>query len=346
MRKIIIAILCIAALSVPVSALEYTAPKAPDVAQKYLQEETESFADGLWYIIRQAIGDLQPEITDAARSSMALIAVAILISLIKSLAVNVYSIAELVGTIGVAGILIKPVNSYIGLGIETVRSLSEYGKMLIPVMTSALAAQGGTTSAAAIYTATAVFDAVLSTGMVKIMIPMIYIFICLSFVNCAIPNNHICNIRNFIKWLMTWTIKIALYVFTGYITITGVISGTVDASAIKAAKIAISGSVPVVGSILSDASEAILVSAGIMKNAAGIYGILAMIALFLLPFLQISLQHIFLKFTAAACGVFGSKRCVALIEDFSTVMGFLLAITGAICLLHLVSTVCFMKGVA
>ena len=41
-------------------------------------------------------------------------------------------------------------------------------------------------------------------------------------------------------------------------SITGVISGTVDAAALKAAKIGISGAVPVVGNIFADATETIV----------------------------------------------------------------------------------------
>lgn len=346
MKRIIIIMLCVWLLAVPVSAMDFTAPEAPDAAQKYMTDETESFADGLWYIICTAVADLQPEIAQAASSCLALIAVAVLLSLMQSASSNISAVAELVGTIGIAGVLIKPTNTFIALGVETVNTLSEYGKILIPVMTSAMAAQGATTSATAIYTATALFDMILSTGISKLMIPMLYMYLCLCIVNSAVTHNLVNDLRSFVKWLMTWILKIVLYIFTGYITISGVISGTADASAIKAAKIAISGSVPVVGSILSDASEAILVSAGVMKNAAGVYGILTMIALFISPFLKIGIQHIFLKLTAAICSVFGSKRCISLIQDFSSVMGLLLAMTGTICLLHLISTVCFMKGVA
>ena len=128
-------------------------------------------------------------------------------------------------------------------------------------------------------------------------------------------------------------------------SITGVVSGTTDAAALKAAKMTISSVVPVVGGILSDASESVLVSAGLMKNAAGIYGILAILAVFLEPFLRIGAHYLILKLTAALCGVFGSKQMTELIGDFSSAMGLLLAMTGATCLLLLISTVCFMKGV-
>ena len=121
--------------------------------------------------------------------------------------------------------------------------------------------------------------------------------------------------------------------------------GTTDAAALKAAKVTISSVVPVVGSILSDASEAVLVSAGVMKSAAGVYGILAIMALFLEPFLRIGMHYLMMKATAALCAVFGSGGGAGLIEDFSTAMGLLLAMTSATCLLLLISTVCFLKGV-
>ena len=135
-----------------------------------------------------------------------------------------------------------------------------------------------------------------------------------------------------------------LYIFTGYISITGVISGAVDASALKAAKLTISGAVPVVGSILSDATETILVSAGLMKSAAGVYGIFAFLAVCISPFLKIGAQYILLKVTCAVCNTFDCKSAVTLVESFSSGMGFVLAMTGTVCILLLVSVVCFMKG--
>ena len=86
-------------------------------------------------------------------------------------------------------------------------------------------------------------------------------------------------------------------------------------------------------------------SAGVVKNAAGIYGIFAVLALFAEPFLRIGVHYLILKFTAAICGIFGSKRITELIGDFTSVMGLLLAMTGTVCLLILISTVCFLRGV-
>ena len=100
-----------------------------------------------------------------------------------------------------------------------------------------------------------------------------------------------------------------------------------------------------VGGILSDASEAVLVSAGTVKNAAGIYGMLAVIAIWIGPFLKIGLHYLLLKLTGAVCAIFGSKEMSGLVGDFSSAMGMLLAMTGSVCLMLMISLVCFMRGV-
>jgi stage III sporulation protein AE len=82
-----------------------------------------------------------------------------------------------------------------------------------------------------------------------------------------------------------------------------------------------------------------------VRNAAGIYGILAVLAIFLLPFLKIGCHYLLLKLTGSVCAVFGVKRCTDLIGDFSAAMGLLLAMTGSVCLFQLISTVCFLRGV-
>ena len=174
---------------------------------------------------------------------------------------------------------------------------------------------------------------------------MVYIFLAFSIGCSAIGEDILKRLRDFLKWLVSWCLKIVLYVFTGYITITGIVSGTTDQMALKAAKLTISGAVPVVGGILSDASEAVLVSAGLVKNAVGVYGLIAIAAIAMGPFLRIGVQYLLLKLTAAVCGVFGNKKTTELVGDFSSAMGILLAMTGAVCLILLISMVCFMKGV-
>lgn len=345
MRYIVLTMLFLLAMAQPVSALEITAPEVPEGGAELMPEDTSSFGDSLLELVQKAIRAIRPDLAEASRICVAVIAAVLMIALLQSISGSVKTVSEYAGTAAVGAILLGSAGSMIRLGAETVTQISDYGKLLLPVMTTAMAAQGGITSSAALYTGTAVFNAFL-TGLISgLLVPMTYLFLALAAANCATGEELLKRIRDMVKNAVSWCLKTILTVFTTYMGITGVVSGTTDAVTLKATKMTISSVVPVVGGILSDASEAVLVSAGLVKNAAGIYGILAILAVFLGPFLQIGVHYLLLKATAAVSGIFGSKRMTELIGDFSSAMGLLLAMTGSACLLLLISTVCFMKGV-
>lgn len=347
MRRWFILILTVFAMCIPVKAQKYEAPPAPKSVEHIVPEEADSFAQGLWNVVRACIGEFHPALAQGAGVCLKVLASALLCGMITN-----FSGKETAGVIRLAGVaavgttLLRPSSALMDLGVETVRSLSSYGKLLIPVMTGALAAQGGGGTAAALYAATAFFDSVLSSAVSSLMIPMLYLFLGLSIGYAAVQEPVLGKIKDLIKWLIQWILKIALYLFTGFLTVTGVVSGNADAAALKAAKIAISGAVPVVGGILSDASEAVLVGAGVMRSAIGVYGLITIVALFLSPFVKMGTQYLLMKITGGICASFVKGGASILVQDFCTAMGLILALTATQTVLLLISTVCMMKGVS
>ncbi|MBO4938326.1 MAG: stage III sporulation protein AE [Oscillospiraceae bacterium] len=344
MKRIVMLFFMILLTTIPVSAIELEAPVVPSSGRDLMPSEHESFTEGLLEVLTDALGYLQPDLKEASGICFCTIAAVMIVAVLQSFHGMSGNVTDLAGSILVATLLLRSTNSLIHLGMQTVGEISEYGKLLLPVMTTAMAAQGGVTAASALYAGTAFFDAVLTSLISKILTPMVYLFLSLAAACSAVGEEMLIKVKDAVKWAMTWTLKIILYVFTGYISITGVVSGTTDAAALKAAKLTISGVVPVVGGILSDASEAVLVSAGTVKNAMGVYGLLAVVSVWLGPFIRIGAHYLMIKLTAGVCGIIGSKRLSGLIRDFAGAMGFVLAMTGAVCLMLMVSTVCYMKG--
>lgn len=347
MKRFILLILLICFLVMPVSAqgAEINPPEAPDSAAEFMPAKIDDFGDSLWFVLKKALKTVAPNLASAAKVCVSLFAISLLISIVHHFNGNIIGTVSLVSTISIAAILLQQTNTMLQLGRTTIVELTEYGKLLLPVMTAAMAAGGSVSSSAALYAGTSLFSAILSSLISNIIIPILYIFVAVCVCGRAVEQELLDKIKKFLKWLMTWSLKIILYVFTGYMGITKVVSGSVDAAALKATKLTMSGVVPIVGGIISDASEAVLVSAGVMKNAAGVYGIIAIIAAYISPFLKIGIQYLLLKATAAVCGMFGTKQTTGMIQDFSVSMGYILAMTGTVCLLLLISTVCFMKGV-
>ena len=346
MRKVFIFLALLAALVMPVSALDLEAPRVPEKASAFMPSEPENLAEALLEMIRDGILYCRRDLKEAVRISVGVIAVVMLLSILRNMTGSCAAYADLVSAVSIALMLFRSSNAMLNLGLDTVAEISGYGKLLLPVLAAALAAQGGVTGSAAIYTAGALFSTAMSALISGFLIPLVYLYMTFAVGNAAIGTEILKRFRDGIKSIMTWTLKTILYIFTGYITITGVISGTTDAAALKAAKLTISSVVPVVGGILSDASETILVSAAAVKNAVGLYGFFAILAIWIGPFLKIGCHYLMLKGLGAICGIFSGKNTTGLIDSFSVAMGHILAMTGSVCLMLLVSTICFMKGVA
>lgn len=342
--RILAMMLCLSMVAMPVNALEIEAPPVPQAGREWMPEETGSFQEGLLELLHEAVEGLNPDLREASRVSVGVLAAALLVSLLQTCSAGGKRTAEVAGVVAIAALMLLNTDSMIHLASDTVRQMGEYGKLLLPVMTAAMAAQGGVTASAGLYAGTALFISLLQSVMGSVLVPGVYLYLALSVGSSATGETILKRLAELLKGALSWLMKVLLMVFTTYLGLTGVISGTTDAAALKAAKVTVSSFVPVVGGVLSDASEAVLVSAGLMKNAAGIYGILAVLALFLHPFLRIALHYLILKLTGALCTVFAGARVSGMTDAFSGALGLLLGMTAAACVMLLVSTVCFMKG--
>lgn len=345
MKKLLIVLLLLLLCATPVKAadMEFTAPPVPESGEELLPYEPETFSEGLKIILEEAVPLLYPAFSEALQVCIQLFGIVLLLSVVENFSGMTSGLIRLIGALSIAATLLHVSKSMIPLGEETVETLSTYGKLLLPVMTAALAAQGSAVTSGALYTGTAFFDMILCDLLNGILAPCIYAFLALAISACVTNESVLVALKDTLKGIIIWCLKIILYVFTGYMTITGAISGSADAMAIKAAKVTISGVVPVVGGILSDASEAVIVGAGVMKNAAGAYGILAVLAVIVGPFVRLGMQYLLLKLTGSLCQSFGSKQLCGLITDFSSAMGLLLGATAAVSFMLIISTVCFMK---
>lgn len=346
MRKLVLVMLLVHCLVVPAAASEITAPAVPHSGQEMMPEETGDFGNGILQILQKAIHALQPDFQKSLRSCKEILFAALLLSVVSVLIKGSGKGTSVIAAVVILLLTFQNTDTLIGLSSDTVREICEYGKLLCLAMTTALAAQGAVTASASLYAGTSLFTALLGGLISRFYVPMVYFFLLFSAANSALGEEYLRKLADSIKGFLSWLLKTLLIVFTTYMSVTGIVSGTTDTAALKAAKVTISTAVPVVGGILSDASEAVLVSMQLVKNAAGIYGILAALAVFISPFLKVGAQYLTLKLSAALCGIFASKNICALLNDIASAMGLLLAMLASSCTMVLVSTVCFLRGAA
>lgn len=340
---ILLSLALLLALSPKASAQELTPPRVPEQAQGLMPDSQDGFAQGLLSMVRKVLPGAYDQIREAMKQGLEVFCCVLLVTILQSAGCSV-SVSETAGAVCIAGGMLSGSKGLIGLAVDTVTELSEYAKLFLPTMAAASSARGAVTSSAALCLGTTAFSAFLSGALRRVLIPGVYLYLAAAAANCAMGGDTLKAIKEQLKKASAWFLKTLLGVFLTYMSVTGAVTGTADKTAVKAAKAAISAVVPVIGKTLADASEALLLSADMVKNSMGIYGIFAFLAIFLSPFLRIGVHYLILKATAALCALLCSKRLSGLMEDFSAAMGLLLGVTGTMCALNIIGTVCFLKG--
>lgn len=248
------------------------------------------------------------------------------------------------GALALAAACAGQMGGMIGLGRETIRSMSGFSRALLPVMAACTAACGSVSAAAVRQMTTAAFADLLMEVVERLLVPLIYAYLAACTAYAAVGNRGLKQVARLLKWTVTTLLTALLIAFIGYLTVSGAIAGTADAAAIKATRTAIATAVPVVGRVLSDAAETMLVSAGILKNAVGLFGMLTVLGIALVPFLRLGAHYLLYKVSAALASTVTDGRLAELIDDIGTAFGLILAITGACTLLLLVGVVSGMLG--
>lgn len=344
MQKVVIILFLVLLCTNSVYALELEAPAIPPEYEEQMPEKPASFAEGLSQIIWKAMSQIRPDLIDAFRMASGFVCITVMVCLVGVFPGNANRSYVLIGTVAFTMIFLNQSQGMVSLAITTIKELSEYNKLLLPVLTTALAAQGGITSSTALYVGNAAFNSFLSAVLSNIAVTIIYIYIIISAVHTAVGEDMLKKLKEQLKKFSEWFLKVTLGAFSSYIGLIGLVSGTTDRVAVKAAKTAITAAVPVVGSTLAGATETILNGAALTKNTIGIYGIYGVMAIFFLPFLRIGCHYLILKLTCLICSVFDCKELSNLVEDFSFAMGLLLAMIASLCVMQLIGMVCFMKG--
>ena len=106
-------------------------------------------------------------------------------------------------------------------------------------------------------------------------------------------------------------------------------SGAADQAAVRAAKAVLSGTVPVVGGILSDAAETLLAGAGVLRGGIGIFGTLGVLAICAYPFLHLGIQYLLYRGAGFLAEAAGGGPLPKLIGSLGSAFALVLGMTAS-----------------
>ncbi len=335
----------------PARAVEHS-PEVEDFrrqAEHYGIEVGVGLDEGLSSLASRIPQTLEHLLTAGLRTAVKLLAVVLVCSLGEGMQsagkLQALSAARLSGALAITALTMTDIAAMIGLGRDTIGSMGTLSGVLLPAMALVSAASGGITAAVLRQGATVLCSKLLVTVMDELLVPLVYAYVVVSCARCAAGNAGMDKLAQGIKSVVTGLLTALLILFVGYLTAGGAIAGSVDISRVRAAKLAISRAIPVVGGILADASETVLAGAGALRGSVGAAGLLTVLAICLTPFLRLAVQYIVYKGTAVLCACVAQPELARLIDAIGSAFGLILGMTGAAALILMISVVSAILGV-
>lgn len=333
---------CAWAAELPDSVKDAVPPEAADILPEM---DTSASHETLW----QGLGDLwhsacayvRTALETQASGAALLLGVVLLCSLAESClaAADSPCVPRYVSVAGALAITLVAAGDFrrmMGLGVETMSQLEVFSKALLPTLSAAVAASGGIVSASVRQVATIFFVDLLLSLIRGLLLPLVYFYVAAAAADAMLPGRRLAGISRAIRKGTVWLLTGALALFTLYLTVSGAAAGSADTVTARLARSAV-GVLPVVGSILADAADSVLAGAGAVKNTVGAAGLLAVLAVCLLPLVRLGVQYLVYKAAAFLAGILGAEQLTGLIDALGGAFGLIFGMTGACGLLLLIS---------
>lgn len=344
MKKLLCLLFAAFLLCVSASALELPSG-LDDVVPRELIDSAEAGDDlllrGGQYLFSHFRAALQDAVANSLRGAMALMLLSLLCGLVESTAESAgetpTQYAGYLGVLGAAALSAGDLSALIGLGVETMDELSVMAKLLLPTIAAAMAGGGCVGSASVWQVGALMLSDIFLSLMRDVLVPVLYCMIGTAAAGALLEQSRLSLLSKGIGKLLSWGLSAILIVFTAFLSVSNLLAGSADRFAVKVGKTVISGAVPVVGGILSDATEAVAAAALTLRGTLGVLGVFSVLALCLVPLLRMAVQYLFYQLAAFFSGMVGSQSLSKFLEQLSSAFSLMLAMTAGGAFLLLVS---------
>ncbi len=236
----------------------------------------------------------------------------------------------------------------VGYGVEVIHSLCGFITKFEPIFIGLLLSGGAITQAAAFQPVMTASVYILSLAVDKIILPLTYFSAILGIVNSIGSRIEIGTLNKLIRSSSKWLLTGVLTLFSAILTLYGFGTSALNNVATKGIKFAVGSFVPVVGGILSDTIDTVLSGAGLLKNAVGTAGMIAVIAMAAAPIIKIWVMLLMLRLSAAVIEPFSDKRITAVLTAVADAASaiFSMVITAAMLFIISIGIILASTGVS
>lgn len=208
----------------------------------------------------------------------------------------------------------------------------------VPVY-AGIAASSGSVTSAAVYNMTIIGAAEGAVQLASnVMLPLMSSCMAIGIADGINTQFSLSSLTALINKCCTFLMVTVMTIFTGMTSLQSSLGTAADSIGVKAAKLAVSNFIPVVGGALSDTYGTVRSCLGLLRSAAGIYGIAAIALTVLPPALEAAALYLAVNIGCAASEILGQDRLVKLLKNTSSVIGMALGLLLCFGALLIIST--------
>ncbi len=226
---------------------------------------------------------------------------------------------------------------------DTTQSLVGYSYSLIPLLISLMMFTGNLVSAGAVQPILLLMITFIGTFISNFLLPMVLIGTALGIISKISDKVQIDKLAKTFKSSTVWILGLVLTVFTGVLSLESSLTGKVDGITTKATKAIVTNAIPVVGKILSDASETVLGSGIVLRNAVGLVGVIVIIGICAMPIIKLGVLTALYQILSAICEPIADKKIISIIEQMRDTFKVLLGMVSAISIMLIIGVTIVIK---
>lgn len=253
-------------------------------------------------------------------------------------------VCRIISVLAAVAVISSPIERCIANVSDSIGSGGDFMLCYVPVFASVAAASGSVTSAAS-YNAAVIIAAKAAVELISaVLIPAVSICMAMGIVSSITQTVKLSGIISLLKKWASLILGFIMTVFTGLLSIQSVVGASADNLAAKAAKFVVSNCIPIVGSAVADAYSTVRTGLGMLRGAAGAFGVIAFVLIILPPIIETGCMYLAMTAAQAIADIFGVGELSSLFSNAASVLSILTALLACFAVMFCVSTFILMAA--
>ncbi|MEQ8174413.1 MAG: stage III sporulation protein AE [Syntrophomonadaceae bacterium] len=345
--------------SMDLGALEEYKQKVDSELGKYISDKSLSqwfmdFIKGDWnfdaentgqFLLKKFLGEIMANFSLLGKLILLSVLAALLINLQNSFSGGVAKISYWACYLALAVLALASFRTVLQIGHQTIDTMSDFMMAMLPQMLVLTAGLGNVNASVMLFPILITAATAFASAIKNIVFPLIIMSAILSIVNHLSDSLKVEKMSKFFTQMAQISLAFFLTLFVGILTLRGLYASVLDKVTLRTTKFVTDNAIPVVGKIFSDTVEVAAGYVVMLKQALGVFGVLVVLGIIILPLLKIMAIGLIYRVSAVLAEPLGDSKTATILESMSAHLFLMLAAVAAVGLMFLIM-IAIMAGMA